>query len=551
LKEELDLDIQMHKCVAYCPGGKEYITNECHQRQFKMDDGIEIAGGFIGKVDWIDEKLSNCIQEMKDGAFRKILLLKLQGKKIGVKQSTQQAMYLLRQCVAPSIITHLLRTVPPSIMKPHARTFDKMVFEACRLILGENSDKTLIETTRGKFIAQLTQLSPKSGGFGLTSAEHLSPIAYSASFLLVGETISRVLNFTDISTNETKLCFPELDEILKGGILKETKEFANITTEDIFESKASKAQKLIAQSFQQQLLNKVLNQADVTSKAQILSQGGEGGQIMHAIPTIRDQQLDDDIAVPIFRFRALMDQEEMDPDKHFICPLHENQQSAIIDSTCQHSLICNRQGKGNLKALRNSCHFRASLILAQHLKSVAAKGILKSTILREKAVRESIGWNPRQANPGTESRSDICVTTNGVDDHWDLVITRPNVHSHHYAGCATKAGVAASKAFNDKINHYNRLYTVPENSLHPIAIEIHGRWHPKSRRTIKNFMKVELTNGNTLDSENLSWHMDRLFKAITVSLAKERARAIFKLQENLKAFPHEELLEVLTQDQDE
>jgi len=64
-------------------------------------------------------------------------------------------------------------------------------------------------------------------------------------------------------------------------------------------------------------------------------------------------------------------------------------------------------------------------------------------------------------------------------------------------------------------------------------------------------MKVELTNGNTLDSENLSWHMDRLFKAITVSLAKKRARAIFKLQENLKAFPHEELLEVLTQDQDE
>ena len=64
-------------------------------------------------------------------------------------------------------------------------------------------------------------------------------------------------------------------------------------------------------------------------------------------------------------------------------------------------------------------------------------------------------------------------------------------------------------------------------------------------------MKAELTNGNTVDSENLSWNMDRLFKAITVSLAKERARTIFKLQENLKAFPDEEVLEVLTQDQDE
>jgi hypothetical protein len=79
---------------------------------------------------------------------------------------------------------------------------------------------------------------------------------------------------------------------------------------------------------------------------------------------------------------------------------------------------------------------------------------------------------------------------------------------------------------------------VPEKRLHPIAIELHGPWHPKSRQAIKDFMKTEIAGGHASDSEGLSWNMDSLLKAVAVSLAYERARAILKLQTSLRIYPH-------------
>ena len=81
------------------------------------------------------------------------------------------------------------------------------------------------------------------------------------------------------------------------------------------------------------------------------------------------------------------------------------------------------------------------------------------------------------------------------------------------------------------------------------TIAFDGRWHPQSRQAIKDFMRVELTDGNTFNEENLSWNIDSLFKVIAVSLAYERARAILKLQQNLRIYPHEVITEVLTQEQ--
>ena len=71
---------------------------------------------------------------------------------------------------------------------------------------------------------------------------------------------------------------------------------------------------------------------------------------------------------------------------------------------------------------------------------------------------------------------------------------------------------------------------MPEKRLHPIAIELHGPWHPKSRQAIKDFMETELADGRASDSESLSRHMDSLLKAVAVSLAYERAGAILRLK---------------------
>ena len=77
---------------------------------------------------------------------------------------------------------------------------------------------------------------------------------------------------------------------------------------------------------------------------------------------------------------------------------------------------------------------------------------------------------------------------------------------------------------------------MPEKRLYPIAIELHSRWHPKSRQAIKNLMKTELADGHAPDSESLSWNMDGLLKAVAVSLAYERARPIFSSSTNLRIY---------------
>jgi len=149
---------------------------------------------------------------------------------------------------------------------------------------------------------------------------------------------------------------------------------------------------------------------------------------MYASPAIYSQSIDDTHALIIFRERAFMDQCGMDPHIQHKCPTHTGQTrpgANIIDSSLEHALTCNRAGQGNLQSMRNSRHFRTALTITQTLKKVAAKGMTGSIITREDAVQESIGWNrrlPVPANPEVH-RSDIRIATNGIETHYDLMIT--------------------------------------------------------------------------------------------------------------------------------
>ena len=555
LLRQLGLEIQGAKSVAYCPNGNETIRHHCEERGYKMEDGIVVGGSYIGKTPWVDARVGEDLDKMEANALQKILVLQQEGARLGKDKVLQKALYLLRLCFAPSVIIHLLRTIPPSIMKPHAQRFDKMVYRSLRQMLGDASDHTEINTLRGRFISMAAQLSPKDGGFGLTSAEDLSPYAFVASHLLVGKYVKDMYDrFLDVTDNEAERYFPEVHQLLQDGLLKDVPDFKDWESSNIFHSLELKAQKRIMAMIRPRLLQNVLNIApNPSSKVQLFSQGGEGGQIMYADPSKYNQGIEDELAKIIYRRRAFMDQCDRDPDTQQECPECNGRTPGanFIDATLSHALVCGRLGQGNLRGMRQGRHFRTTLMLTKLLKQAAAKGIARSTIMREAVVEESNGWNrrlPVPVNPEAH-RSDIRVTTNGVDTHYDLIITAASIYNTAHDGCVTKAGVAASWAYNYKVNRYNRHYYVPEKRLHPIAIEFDGRWHPQSRQAVKDFMRTELTDGNTFHEENLSWNMDSLLKVIAVSLARERAKAILKLQQNLRIYPHEEIREVLTQEQ--
>ena len=70
----------------------------------------------------------------------------------------------------------------------------------------------------------------------------------------------------------------------------------------------------------------------------------------------------------------------------------------------------------------------------------------QSIITRENSVQESIGWNGRHPVPSDPEvhRSDLRITTNGIETHYDIVITAASVFNAKHDGCDTNAGTAAS-----------------------------------------------------------------------------------------------------------
>ena len=78
-----------------------------------------------------------------------------------------------------------------------------------------------------------------------------------------------------------------------------------------------------------------------------------------------------------------------------------------------------------------------------------------STITREAAVQESIGWNRRHPVPDDpeERMSDLSITTNEIETYLDI-IPYASVFNAKYDGCATKAGTAASWAYQFKVDRH-------------------------------------------------------------------------------------------------
>jgi len=115
-----------------------------------------VEGSFIGKKEWVDTQITERLGEMEKNGPKKILVLQQEDTRLGQDKVIQKALHLLRLCYAPSVITHLLRTIPPSIMRPHARRFDNMVYDF-KAKFRSQKRHTEINTLRGHFISKAIQ----------------------------------------------------------------------------------------------------------------------------------------------------------------------------------------------------------------------------------------------------------------------------------------------------------------------------------------------------------------------------------------------------------
>ena len=103
-------------------------------------------------------------------------MLKVQSftDKLGDLHNPQVALYLLRHSLGIARVTHMLRCIDPTVIKPQIDGFDAVLFSALGQICADDiSADAWIQAG----------LPIRMGGLGLTHARSVSASAYVASFL--------------------------------------------------------------------------------------------------------------------------------------------------------------------------------------------------------------------------------------------------------------------------------------------------------------------------------------------------------------------------------
>ena len=146
-------------------------------------DGLIILGAPMGSSDFLRENLDKkgLLVENELEKLEKLAASNTDGGK-------QAALLMLKYCTYPKV-THLLRSIPPSVIddaaKRHdgsiARALSKMIAPSDPLERGaqlKGPDGTVFDDWRRERAEQQAQLAVQAGGLGLYSLRLLSPIAY-------------------------------------------------------------------------------------------------------------------------------------------------------------------------------------------------------------------------------------------------------------------------------------------------------------------------------------------------------------------------------------
>ena len=85
---------------------------------------------------------------------------------------TQDFYRIMRWCITPAAINHLLRTVSPNAMRTYAARFDEITYSLLLKTLGLDPHGLAVSTStpKGTLVAARTRLRASLGGLSLTSA---------------------------------------------------------------------------------------------------------------------------------------------------------------------------------------------------------------------------------------------------------------------------------------------------------------------------------------------------------------------------------------------
>ena len=155
-------------------------------------DGFEVAGTPLGTSPYISSKLDTVVADIRDKAASIATVC-------ASNVNTVQALFTTATLGLASMITHLLRTLPPELTARHAREVDVIAVDCARNVLG--LQHVLGDSEAGRDMRE--RLFMQLGGMGMMSCEKVADAAYIGHWGLVGPAVQAMLPgilFTNAAT---------------------------------------------------------------------------------------------------------------------------------------------------------------------------------------------------------------------------------------------------------------------------------------------------------------------------------------------------------------
>jgi hypothetical protein len=490
--------MQRAKTTVYSPIADVAFEADCVARGFATADGLLVGGAPIGGAAFVQAELTSFIDAV-EAKCGKIAELFRHQQVTNVR--TQDFYRILRWCVTPATVNHLLRTVPPPDMRVHAARFDAITYQLFIQILGLDPQHASVNpaTADGDLVAARARLAAAAGGLGITSAAATSQYAFLGSLCLTSHLVKSALGdgaLADDAAIATAL--PELAAAVRSNLFVPVPSVASATLRDLVAAPFAHVQRKLSRAAGKQVSADVFKRIiDPTAAAWFLSGQEDGATFLIAYPEFGGGLSDVQFTALVRARLGLqvvpgLDAPEQCPacsglmaNKHVLAP-----ENTTLRPDGLHALTCHEPDLGGLMGYQSARH--------KHLKASVAEAlvrVLPPTAIIDKTEPHTHDFYPFRPGKSTEKRGDLAVTVAGVTKILDTVVSHPNPNVEPRT--ATVPGFAAHAAHNKKQDLYYNTFVIPTGHMVPLSAETGGRLHDAFKGYIKECVALGLADAGS------------------------------------------------------
>jgi len=523
--------------------------------------GVQIVDGFtaggipVGTVAHVEKALTTIFTEADDtmGLLRRAIASISQAPSA---TSIQGIYKILRWCMAPAKVNHLLRGLPANALKHHIAKYDQGIFQLLTQLLNLTPSPALdTNTLEGTLLLDKCHLPAKLGGLGLGSAVKTADAARRGNLALTASIVATALSQGGQfdAERDGKTALPELYTLFDPAVIAPLgiQSMPGSPPSSYFQHQCRKISRLFNIQDNALLQKRILARmtSDPQGMASFLSSGGEGATYLlttHAAgKTLTSPEF-----IALARTRLGLPATNTTPTSPTCmhCGLDADSRGLHIlecrrgkPQTC--SKECCEDSMGEFKA--GGRHGAVRTVLLKTMTSILHRERpgTATVMQHEPYVTQHLTWVPK-APPGQQAhsdalkrRADIGYTLHEPDKPpiikgVDLVITHANPRRSSGPEAANFPGIAALKVHELKIKSYDKDFVVPVGRLIPFAVETGGRLSTKSRLFLATFVRKDAMGLATEDGMSAeertkyNAYLRELIEAVGITLAKATAGAL-------------------------